>query len=94
MPRSWRFVLALLAGCASTTTTVIPSPDGQATYRIECPGPAAALRGCLRRAHTLCPTGFSILDAQPPLDPSTTEPSQHGGLVRRQVVVRCFWRAP
>ena len=93
MPRCWWAVLAPLAGCA--TATAIPSPDdGQATYRIECPGPATAVRACLRKAHTLCPTGFSILDAQPPLDPSTTEPSQHGGLVRRQVVVRCFWRAP
>ena len=94
MPRCWWAVLAPLAGCASATVTAIPSPDGRATYRIECPGPAAALRGCLRRAHTLCPTGFSILDARPPLDLPTTEPSQHGGLVRRHVVVRCFWRAP
>jgi hypothetical protein len=94
MPRRWWPMLALLAGCASATATAIPSPDGRATYRIECPGPAAAVRACLRRAHTLCPTGFSILDARPPLDLSAAEPSQRGGFVRRQVVVRCFWRDP
>ena len=95
MLRSWWPALALLAaGCASVTEISSPE-DGQETYLIECPGPPAAGRACLRKAHTLCPTGFSILDAQPPLDPSAAEPSQRGGFVRgRMVVVRCFWRDP
>jgi hypothetical protein len=90
--RHWWLVLDLLAGCASATE--IPGPEGRVTYLIECPGPATAVRHCLRKAHSLCPTGFSILDAQPPLGLSTAGPSQHGGFVRRQVVVRCFWRGP
>ena len=94
MWRHWWFVLELFAGCASATEVPGPDPGGQATYLIECPGPAAAVRDCLRKAHTLCPSGFSILDARPPLDLSTAEPSQPGGFVRRQVTVRCFWREP
>jgi hypothetical protein len=94
MLRSSRLVLALLAaGCASTTEISSPD-DGQATYRIECPGPATAVRACLRKAHTLCPTGFSILEAQPPLGLSTAGPSHRGGLVRDRILVRCFWRDP
>ena len=94
MRRHGWLVLALLAGCASATEIPGPDPGGRATYLIECPGPAAAVRACLRKAHALCPSGFSILDARPPLDLSTAEPSQPGGFVRRQVTVRCFWRDP
>jgi hypothetical protein len=90
--RHWWLVLELLAGCASATE--LPDPEGRATHLIECPGPPAAVRACLHKAHTLCPSGFSILDARPPLDLSTAEPSQPGGFIRRQVTVRCFWRDP
>ena len=86
MRLSW-LLFPLLAGCASTTE--LPGPEGQATYLIECPGPAAAVEACLRKGHSLCPSGYAVLDARPALD-SAAGSYPGVGFAERWIVVQCF----
>ena len=84
-PPPWRPLASLLlAGCASASE--IRGPQGRAAYLIECPGVAAALDACFRRADRLCPSGYAVLDAEPALDLAA------GG--RRRLAVQCFWTDP
>ena len=58
------YVLAVLAtavilgGCA--TATPINTGSGQQAYLIECPGSGNSMSNCVKKANSVCPTGYNI----------------------------------
>jgi hypothetical protein len=85
-----RLIYALilpLAGCVSTTE--LRGTGGQVAYLIECSGSAMSINACYKRAYSICPAGYRVLDAEEAAGPITVSRSGVVQGVERQIIVQC-----
>lgn len=85
--RSALILVALLAGCASSTE--IKGPGGQVAHLIECPGSAVPMGACFEKANDLCPSGYNVLDAQQSTGPVVWNQFGMYQGMQKQIVVQC-----
>lgn len=61
----------LLAGCAAQVEAIPGPVNGQTQFVLKCGSGISALSKCARAANTQCPDGYTVLERQSQLVPTT-----------------------
>ena len=55
--------IVIMTGCADVQS-LTRSADGHDSYRIECSGKLVSMDVCYKKADSLCPKGYEVLDRE------------------------------